>query len=116
MTDTMLANELTARVIAATRAGRSAPQIAAAEGISERTVNRIRVRAGIGRPSPAKQLTDAEFITAAKMLDDGASRCEVARTLGHSPTTIARRFPGRCWTRAQTAELSSIRMRYRGVL
>lgn len=112
----LLRRERINRVIAASKAGKTAPEIAASEGISARTVQRIRRRAGIGQPTVIRPFTDDELATAARMLDDGASRGEVARTLHRSEHAIARRFPGRCWTRAQTAELSSIRMRYRGVL
>lgn len=63
-----------------------------------------------------RTLTDDEIRTANMLLDDGASFGEVARTLNRNKSVICRHFPGRGWTRAQTDELSSIRMRYRGVL
>jgi IS30 family transposase len=49
-------------------------------------------------------LSPAERATAARLLDDGASYREVARTLGRSDLCIGRNFPGRSqWRQGSTS-------------
>ncbi|OBJ10742.1 helix-turn-helix domain-containing protein, partial [Mycobacterium sp. 1465703.0] len=74
----------------------SASTIAKLVGVSTRTVVRARGRAGVAKPfSGANRMTADEQRRAAALLDDGASYGEVARTLGRSPDTIMKHFPGR---------------------
>ncbi|WBF03786.1 helix-turn-helix DNA binding domain protein [Gordonia phage Mareelih] len=40
---------------------------------------------------------------AKKLLDDGCSYMEAARTAGCHPRTLARRFPGRGWSLSESA-------------
>jgi hypothetical protein len=106
--------EITARrerVKAMTLAGKSAADIAAALGVTERTVVRDRVAAGCGQP-PQPPITDDELRTAAAMLDDGCPVEEVARTIGRSPRQLAQRFPGRTWDRQQVADYVAVCRRY----
>lgn len=81
-------------IVRMTHAGHSAPAIAAKFGISARTVQRVRVRAGIPH-RPVTRFTADEIHLAESLLSDGASYGEVARTLGRCPSVIVRKFPGR---------------------
>lgn len=85
-----------ARVVALTQQGFTATEIAAVEGLTMRTVYRIRQELGASRERFAP-LSDDELRTAAQLLDDGCSCSEVARTLGRNQTTISKHFPGRGW-------------------
>jgi DNA-binding CsgD family transcriptional regulator len=78
-----------------TLAGRTAAEISAELGISERTVQRARGRAGVAQPFNGIPMSDSEVQQAAALLDDGASYAEVGRTLGRSHGTIRRQLPAR---------------------
>jgi DNA invertase Pin-like site-specific DNA recombinase len=88
------------RVAEWTRAGVAAADIAARLKISKRSVMRYRHRAGVSQP-PLPPLTAEQVARAQQLLDDGCSIAETARTIGCSETAIARRYPGRGWTREQ---------------
>lgn len=90
-----------ANVAAMTRRGYTAVQIAAHLRISPRTVIRYRAATGTTRPPPTP-LTDQQLRRARQLLEDGASYCETARTIGCAYQTLTRRFPGYGWTQAQT--------------
>lgn len=96
------------KVVELTRLGVPASQIGERLGICERQVCRYRRKAGITKPPP-KRMTPEQIDTATKMLDDGASFAEVARTLGFTHDAILRRFPGRGWTKQQIGEYNSLR-------
>jgi len=90
------------QVVALTRAGKPAAEIAALVGVHKRTVERIRSRHGLANPAqPSRFMTEQEKRTALALLDDGASYMEVGATLGRAPKTIAGAFPGRGWTQQQ---------------
>ena len=91
------------QVTTMTRRGMTADQIAETLGITARTVLRHRVAAGIAQPAPMR-VTDAQWQTAERMLQDGCSLAEIARTIGADPKTIATHFPGRGWTKQQVGE------------
>ena len=91
------------QVVTMTRRGMTADQIAETLSITARTVLRHRVAAGIAQPAPAR-VTDAQWQTAERMLDDGCSLAEIARTIGANPTTVAAHYPGRGWTKQQVGE------------
>jgi len=93
--------------------GCSTTVIADKLGISERQVQRIRVERHANATPRTPLLTDEDVARAGQMLDDGASYAEVQRTLGHTFETIARRFPGRGWTKAQIGEYNSATRRLR---
>ena len=100
--------EATERVAELTRQGLSAPVIAEMLGVSTRTVQRARQRAGVSQPA-SNPFSDDEKRRAQAMLDDGASMGEVARTLGRSRTPLLRCFgeyPR--WTPAQIAEAAAL--------
>lgn len=81
-----------------TRHGLSASQIATILRVTERSVRRSRRRLGIAQ-NPAALLSADERARAAALLQDGCSYSDVAATLGRTPRTISRNFPGYGWTR-----------------
>lgn len=83
------------KVVRLTLEGRSAFDIAAIVGCSTRSVQRIRFKTGISRP-PAPLMTPEEVAMAERMLDDGVSLGEIARTLGHRGG-VYKRWKGRGW-------------------
>lgn len=91
------------RAVELTKSGWSAEQIAAELDVSPRAVHRYRTQAGITTPRPP-ELTVEQIATAERMLTDGASLLETARTLGCSIDRLYRRFKGRGWSKAQVAE------------
>ncbi|AXN53223.1 hypothetical protein PBI_HARLEY_61 [Mycobacterium phage Harley] len=97
-----------------TRMGWTAPQIAEQLGCHHRTVQRARAKTGVAKPKPPALSTEI-LEEAARMLADGASQNEVARTLGVGQATISAHFRGQGWTREQSIEWISFIRRYRGV-
>lgn len=86
-----------------TRAGHSAAEIAVRLNITPRTVQRDRRATGTSQLEPVP-MTDAEHAIVQRLLADGASCAEAARTIGRSKTTILRHYPEHAWTRAQVGE------------
>ncbi|OBJ24617.1 helix-turn-helix domain-containing protein [Mycobacterium sp. 1245801.1] len=95
------------QVIALTKQGRTAREIAEHLGISMRSVGRHRVAADVAQPMP-RPLTGRELLRATELLGGGASYAEVARTLGRSDTTLRRQLPGYKWDRRQAAEAAAL--------
>lgn len=94
-----------ARIVALTKAGHTARQIAEAVGVHIRTVTRVRTAHGVAQPGP-RHFTPAEIAAVEAMLDDGVSYAEVARTLGRYPGTLIERWPGRSqWTAAGSRKM-----------
>lgn len=91
------------RIIELTRDGWKAHEIAVELGITARTVQRARARAGIARPA-GRPMTADDLRIAAALLNDGASFGEVGRTLGRDLMTIRKYFPGRGWPRGSGIE------------
>lgn len=81
------------QVVALTRQGRTAREIANAIGITPRSVVRHRAAAGISKPGP-REFTARETLRAIELLEDGASYAEVARTLGRGPKAVMNNAPG----------------------
>ena len=79
-----------------TNRGFTAKQIAEKLHFSQRAVERARAR-NSGPKSCAPRLTADELARAGRLLDDGASLTEVARTIGRSQPAIRHHFPGRGW-------------------
>jgi DNA invertase Pin-like site-specific DNA recombinase len=100
------------RVVELTQRGLSATDIATIERISRRSVYRIRQKHGASRHHAVHRLTEEELSRAAELLADGASRAEVARTIGCSDTAVARRFPGQCWSYVQVGQFAALRLRF----
>jgi hypothetical protein len=71
------------------------PQIAERLGVNERTVYRAKKRRGIPPTRKmAPPMSEHEIGYARRMLEDGASFGEVARTLSRDLKTISKRFRG----------------------
>lgn len=78
--------------------GRSAREIGMILGVSQRTVVRWRrVTGRLKRPAP-RPASQEQLALALQLLQDGASRSDVARTVGLCPTTLHRHFPEYRWT------------------
>lgn len=95
------------RVIELTREQLPPKEIADILKISDRTVHRIRRRAGIPPTIDQTPWTAEDQRRAEALFDDGCSVAEVARTLGRAHAVIHRRFPDRGWTREQEQEWMS---------
>lgn len=101
----------TGQIVQLTTAGYSAQMIARKLNISPRTVQRHRKQAGLADPRDLRPYTPAELEQIERLLEDGCSYSEVARTVGRKTKTIAERFKGmsswtprdggnlRCWQR-----------------
>lgn len=88
------------RVAMLIREGLSTRTIADMMGCTVRTIERSRTRLGLVGPPPLRYTAD-ELATVERLLDDGASITEAARTVGRSRVGLQKRFPGRCWTKAE---------------
>ena len=90
------------------RQERSIADIAAAVGVGERQVSRIKKRLGLSKPSNSEGLAPLEerLKQAAIMFEDGPSVAEVSRTLHISRVVLKREFPDKVWTREQSVEFS----------
>ena len=87
--------------------GMSYRQIAQQLGVSGRTVTRWRRRIGrpVGVPAVPRPQSDRDF--AWRLLEDGCSIAETARTVGVKATTILRWFPDAPrYTHQQAGQLS----------
>lgn len=102
----MTRDERLALIVAWTKEGRTAPSIAAALGVTPRTVARARARAGVAQPGP-RRIPAATLERAHQLLQDGASRAEVSRTLGISHKSVSRHFPGTGWTAQEASALAA---------
>ena len=85
------------------RHGLTIREVAAQVGCSDRTVIRQRKRIGLSKPA-RPVLTQAELVTAKRLLDDGASYAEAARTIRCAEGTLAGKFPGHAWTPVQVGQ------------
>lgn len=88
------------RIIELTREGIPVARIAEMMDCSDRSVNRVRVRAGLGGPA-AIPLSAEEIAAIRSLLEDGCSLRETARTTGRSRWIIAKKFPEYGWTAQQ---------------
>lgn len=93
------------RVYELTRTGHSAREIAAQLGITTRTVIRHRRATGCAEPVPVP-LTPRQEADARRLLDDGASLTEAARTVGCSQRALYRRWPDAAWSGDQVQEFA----------
>lgn len=78
-------------------AGYTALESAKRSGVAFQTA--VRVRNEFGLPSRQKANREVQGDEALRMLEDGVSYAEVARTLGINETTVAKWFPGYAWDR-----------------
>ena len=83
--------------------GNMAREIGEALGVTPETVARHRVAAGVAQTAAAR-VTPDQWQTAERMLDDGCSLAEIARTIGTSASTVATHYPGRGWTKQEVGQ------------
>lgn len=81
------------------KGGRTIPQVAEIVGRSPRTVERMRLRYGLSKPSPkcGKRYTKEELAGFQAMIDEGMSFDEIAKTTGVNWATLNRWFRGQAW-------------------
>ena len=99
-------------ILAMTRQGMRAADIAARLGVCQSTVHKVREKTG-NQVRTMRPFTADEIAQAEQMLDDGCSYNEVGRTLGRQGHVIAKRWPGRGWSRHDSATYGAL-MRYHG--
>lgn len=54
-----------------------------------------------------QKLSPERYAQAETLLEDGASFCEVERTISMSRQTLAKYFPGKQWTKSMGGKLSA---------
>lgn len=98
------------QVVFLTRRGLTAPVIAERLGVSTATVYRVRRLRDVHtmRQQRMRRFTAEEDALCRRMLEDGASYSEVARTVGRHREVINRRYPGLGWTRQQCGEWTTM--------
>lgn len=106
--------EVFAEVERRVRLGIKGSEIAASMDVPIWYITQVRKEAGLPRRPirPYKPMTTREVAQALRLLEDGASYGEVARTLGRTVNAIRKHHPGYAWTREQQQEWRRIaRMR-----
>lgn len=69
------------------------------------------------RPLQHPKRVEAETLEAMqRMVDEGCSQSEIARTLNVSRNTVRARFPEAAWSRQQIAEISQATRRYNNAM
>lgn len=109
-------NERRSRVAALSRQRLTVEQIARCVGTTPRTVARDREKLGLA--NPPKPLSENEILHVKHLLEDGASYCEAARSVGrpNSRDHLARLFPGYVLNRQQAAERSVLARQAKRIL
>lgn len=100
-----------ARIIYLSRMGWTVAAIAAEVGVGHSTVTQVRREEGLSRWRP-RPFTHEEDQLIRRLLDDGASYNEVARTADRRHGVIARRYPGYGWSMAERDDHMRVRRRY----
>lgn len=90
------------------RSGHSARQIAQICGVSSRTVVRWRHATGQSRRPPTTPLPRAQLELAHRLLEDGASISEAARSVGCANKTLSRRWPQYAWDQSQAGRFAAM--------
>lgn len=103
------------RVVELSRQGATARQISEVMGCHRESVTRVLRRNGLTAP-PAPPLTDEEVERARRVIEDGGSLTEAARTIGRSRRAIRSRFPDAAWTRTQIGQHRAMLRKLGGVL
>lgn len=96
------------RFYALEREGLSARAIAEICGVSSRTVVRGRHSTGRSHGLPATPLPQQKLAAALRLLEDGASISEAARTVGCSNKTLSRRWPQYAWNQTQAGRFAAM--------
>ena len=92
-----------AEILRLHRCGLTARRIAILVGCCTRTVERVRRENGLTKPTAGGSVPQESLDFAAALFADGASRAEVARTVGISQHTIDKYFPGTAWSLSDAA-------------
>ena len=87
-------------------------QIAERLGIHPNTATKKRVLGGVRRPHPI--ITAEQEAKINKLADDGVSVNEIARTVGVSWPTVAKRRPDAVWDAQKAAEWGAFFKRLQG--
>lgn len=103
------------KVLEMTATGNSLRDIATALGCTTRSVSRARKRLGISQ-QPHPVLTDWEMATATRVIAEGGSIAEAARTIGRTGSALYPRFPGAQWTNSQSGKHAVVLRKLGGVL
>lgn len=90
------------------REGLSARAIAEICGVSSRTVVRWRHATGKTHCPPASPLPQYKLAAAIRLLEDGASISEAARSIGCSNKTLSRRWPQYAWNQTQAGKFAAM--------
>lgn len=100
-------------ILALVREGLPSRVIAHRLHVSKRTISRVRQAAGLG--VERRTASEDDKLRAKKMLEEGASYAEVARTIGFGPQHVKRWFPGYEWTVEQRNEMADMQRRLDGL-
>ncbi|WP_144872416.1 helix-turn-helix domain-containing protein [Microbacterium sp. 1.5R] len=96
------------RFAAFERSGLSAREIAQLCGVSSRTVVRWRHATGQSHRPPTIPIPRAQLERAQRLLEDGASISEAARSIGCSNKTLSKRWPRYAWSQSQAGRFAAM--------
>ena len=95
------------------QSGMTAAQIAERYGVTIRTVTRWRTRLGVNHRPPAIMHPVSDRALVERLLDEGCSFLEAARTVGVDRSTVKRWFPDRePWSRSEVGRFAWLVRRY----
>ncbi|QWY84638.1 helix-turn-helix DNA binding domain protein [Microbacterium phage Footloose] len=95
------------------QSGMTAAQIAERYGVTIRSVSRWRTRLGVNHLPPAYVRPPSDRALVERLLDEGCSFSEAARTVGVHRSTIVRWFPDRePWSKSEAGKFAAIVRRY----
>ena len=112
MSDVSKTKDLIARCSDLARQGLEDSEIAERLGIHPSTATKKRVLGGVRRPHPVISEEQLEQINA--LADEGVSVNEIARTVGVSWPTVAKRRPDAVWSAKEAAEWGAFFKRLQG--
>lgn len=95
------------RVVQLSEQGWSASAIAEELSIHTRSVQKIRTKSGWST-AKVTQTLEWQKLRAKRLLHDGASYQEVARTLSRSPSTVAAWHPGFQWSNQKAGQAATL--------
>lgn len=84
--------------------GQSTKKLAEAVGVTPRTIRNWRTKPKPDWYHTRKQIDDSKLEAVDRLLSDGASYAEAARTVGLNVETVREHFPGRGWSPKQVID------------